>query len=346
MDFRPLGRTGIKVSSLCLGTMTFGEQNSEAEGHEQMDRARAFGINFFDTAEAYAIPPRPETQGSTERIIGSWMKARGNRSDVVIATKIAGRSPWNWFRADKQGTRITPSQIDEAVEGSLRRLQTDYIDLYQIHWPDRAIQVFGGHGYRDYPMDFTPFEVILEALARHVEKGHLRCIGVSNETAWGVMRFLGEAEKTGLPRIASIQNAYNFVNRTFENGLAEMALREDVGLLAYSPLGQGYLTGKYRNGALPAGSRKQLFNRLQRYESPEALRAIDLYLDLAAAKGVLPEHAALKFCETRPFVTSVILGATTMAQLDTNLAATDFAWDDEWENAVNALHAAAPNLCP
>ncbi len=346
MDYSELGRTGLQVSRVCLGTMTWGDQNTEAEGHEQMDYALDAGINFWDTAEMYSVPPKPETQGSTERIIGSWFKASGKRDKVILASKIAGRSPMSWTRENESMTRHTKSQIDEAVEKSLKRLQTDYIDLYQMHWPDRALRVFGGMTYADYPMDFEPFEDILANLGRHVEKGNIRHIGVSNESPWGVMRFVAEAEKHGLPRIASIQNAYSLVNRVFELGLAEIAMREDVGLLVYSPLGQGYLTGKYQNGALPAGARKTLYNRLQRYEGPGADAAISSYLALAAQLGVLPETLALKFCDSRPFVTSTIIGASTMAQLKIDIDAFQMEWTSDIEKAVEALHYAQPNPCP
>lgn len=352
MEYRPLGRTDLRVSACCLGTMTFGKQNTEAEGCAQMDFAFERGVNFLDTAELYAIPPESETQGATERIIGSWMKARGNRHKVVVASKIVGRSPMAWHREGKVAlldeglTRHTEKQVDYAVEQSLRRLQTDYIDLYQLHWPDRAYAAFGFHAYQDYPQDFEPFEAILERLARHVEKGSIRHIGVSNESAWGVMRFIAAAEAKGLPRVASIQNAYNLVNRTFEHGLAEIALREQVGLLAYSPLGQGYLSGKYRGGALPAGSRKALFNRLNRYEGEGGVAAIDAFCDLAAELGWKPEHLALKFCDTRPFMTSTIIGATTMAQLETDLAAFAQGWTSEIEQQVNRLHERFRSPCP
>lgn len=351
MHYRPLGRTGLSVSAVCLGTMTWGEQNTEAEGHAQMDAAVARGVNFFDTAELYAIPPKPDTMGSTERIIGSWFQRTGRRQDIVLATKIVGRSPMAWFREadglDNGRTRHTRKQIDYAVEQSLKRLQTDYIDLYQLHWPDRGFAGFGFHTYTDYGDEWLAFEDILEALDAHVRAGRIRHLGVSNESPWGVMRFLAESDRRGLPRLASIQNAYNLVNRSFETGgLAEIALRENVGLLAYSPLGQGYLTGKYRDGALPAGSRKQLFQRLQRYEGPGAQAAISAYLDLAAALGVSPVALALKFCDTRPFMTSTIIGATSMAQLDAIFAGFEMDWSEEIESQVNALQAQWRNPCP
>lgn len=352
MDYRELGRTGVKVSSVCLGTMTFGEQNTEAEGHAQLDYALERGVNFIDTAELYAIPPKPETQGATERIIGSWLKQSGKRQQVLIATKICGRSPMAWHREgkaelmDEGFTRHTAKQIDYAVENSLRRLGVETIDLYQLHWPDRGYPAFGFHAYEDYAPDFEPIEDILDRLQRHVAKGSIRFLGVSNESPWGVMRFLMAAEQRGWPRLVSIQNAYNLVNRVFEHGLAEIALREQVGLLAYSPLGQGYLTGKYRNGALPAGSRKALFQRLGRYEGPGGPEAIDAFCDLAAELGWAPEHLALKFCDTRPFVTSTIIGATSMEQLQTDLDGFEAVWTPEIEKRVHALHVRHRNPCP
>ena len=346
MQYSELGRTGLMVSRVCLGTMTGGEQNTEAEGHAQMDFALERGINFWDTAEMYAVPARPETQGATERIIGSWFTSRGQRDKVILASKIAGRSPMSWTRDNQTITRHTAEQIDEAVEKSLRRLQTDYIDLYQLHWPDRALRVFGGMTFQDYGDDYEAFEAILENLDRHVQKGNIRHIGVSNESPWGVMRFIAEAERRGLPRLASIQNAYSLVNRVFEFGLAEIAMREQVGLLAYSPLAQGYLTGKYSGGALPQGSRKQLFNRMQRYEGPGADAAMESYFALARELGVRPETLALKFCDTRPFVTSTIIGATSMEQLKICIDAFDMPWTDAISERVDALHMAQPNPCP
>ena len=350
MDYVELGRTGLKVSRCCLGTMTWGSQNSEAEAHAQMDYALERGVSFWDTAEMYSSPPNPATQGNTERYLGSWLAKSGRRDEIVLASKVAGRGSafggLPWMRADKTTTRQTRAQIDEAVEGSLKRLNTDYLDLYQLHWPDRAVQVFGGQTYRDYDADYESFGDILEALDRHVKKGTLRAIGVSNEVPWGVLKFLAESEGRGLPRIASIQNAYHLANRTFEYGLAEVALREQVGLLAYSPLAQGWLTGKYLDGALPEGSRKALYNRMQRYEGPGAETAMRAYIELARSHGLDPAALALKFCDTRPFVTSTIIGATSMAQLKTNIDAFDVTWSAELEKAVNAIHAAHPNPCP
>lgn len=348
MEYRELGRTGTKVSALCLGTMTWGQQNSEADGHAQMDYALAQGINFFDTSEMYAVPPKPETQGSTERIIGTWFKARGSRSKVVLATKVAGRSPMTWLRADGAPSEQTPKQIAEAVDSSLKRLQTDYIDLYQLHWPDRPVSMFGSTGltYRHVEGSSVPIDEILRALQTQVKAGKIRWIGLSNESAWGTMTFLHHAAARNLPRIQSIQNAYSLINRTFEVGLAEIAHREQVRLLAYSPLAQGYLTGKYQNGALPEGSRKALFNRLQTYEKAESGPAIARYLSIAKQFDLDPAQLALRFVTARPFVTSTIIGATTMDQLKTDIASASVTWTAELEKAVNDAHHAQPNPAP
>lgn len=347
MEYRELGRTGVKVSAICLGTMTWGEQNSEAEGHAQMDYALAHGINFFDTSEMYAVPPKAETQGSTERIIGSWFAARGTRDKVILATKVAGRSPMNWLRKDGSTSDQTPKQIAEAVDSSLKRLKTDYIDLYQLHWPDRPVAMFGAGGlaYKHVEGSTVPIDEILDALQTHVKAGKIRHIGLSNETAWGTMTFLHHATKDR-PRVQSIQNAYSLINRSFEMALAEIAHREQVGLLAYSPLGQGYLTGKYQNGALPAKSRKALFNRLQRYERPQTGSAIERYLAIAKQFDLDPAQMALQFVTTRPFVTSNIIGATTMEQLKTNIASVNVRWTPELEKAVDEAHHAQPNPAP
>ncbi|KAB7742251.1 aldo/keto reductase [Parvibaculum sedimenti] len=347
MEYRELGRTGIKVSSICLGTMTWGQQNTEAEGHEQMDYAVDQGINFFDTAEMYSVPPKAETQGSTEKIVGSWFKARGKRDKVILATKIAGRGPMNWLRDDKSGTEQSRKQIFEAVDKSLKRLQTDYIDLYQLHWPDRPVSLFGSGGLTyKHTDEIIQIDEILDALNDVVKAGKVRHIGLSNETPWGTMKFLHHADTKGLPRVQSIQNAYNLVNRVFELGGAEIAHREGVGLLAYSPLAQGYLTGKYQNGALPVGSRKQLFNRLQRYESPQANSAIESYLAIAKKHGLDASQLANQFVTTRSFVTSNIIGATTMEQLKLAVTSREIPWTDELEADVNAAHQAQPNPCP
>ncbi|WGD29056.1 aldo/keto reductase [Ancylobacter sp. WKF20] len=348
MQYRPLGRTGLEVSAICLGTMTYGEQNTEAEGHAQMDYALDRGINFFDTAELYSIPPKPDTQGSTERVIGSWFKARGNRDKVILATKVCGLSEMTWFRDDGSPARPTRGQIREAVEKSLTRLQTDYIDLYQLHWPGRPIAYFGSNPtrWKSVAGDETPIAETLDAFAELVKEGKVRHIGLSNESAWGTMRFLDEAGRTGGPRAASVQNAYHLLNRTYETALAEVSLREDVGLLAYSPLAQGYLTGKYQNGARPAGARSTLFNRGQRYQTPGAEAAIDDYLAIAREAGIDPAQFAIAFCLSREFMTSVIIGATTMEQLTNDIDAINVAFTPELEAKVDAVHQLRGNPCP
>ncbi len=335
-NFRPLGRSGLSVSSICLGSMMWGSQNSEAEGHAQIDYALDHGVNFIDTAELYAIPPRAETQGATERIIGTWLKARGGRERIVLASKVVGPSPSDWYRADKRPTRLDKKNIDEAIDASLKRLQTDYVDLYQLHWPHRAVGLFGERAQAGAG-DEVPIEETLEALAGLVKAGKARHIGLSNETAWGLSRFLHLAETRGLPRVESVQNAYSLLNRTYEVGLAEFQAREDVGLLAYSPLAQGYLTGKYQRGARPPGARSTLFDRGQRYQRPGAEEAIDDYLAIARDFGIDPAQFALAYVTSRPFVTSNIIGASTMAQLKTDIASREIVITPEMEARVDAV---------
>jgi len=350
MEQRRLGRTDVQVSALCLGTMTFGEQNTEAEGHAQMDFAVERGINFFDAAELYPIPPNRDTQGRTERIIGSWFKKSGKRDDIVMATKVVGRTVMDWFRDNGETGKLNREQIEFAVDRSLKNLQTDYIDLYQIHWPDRNVSGFGSNPTRwtdaEPVEDENSIESTLEILADLVKAGKVRHIGISNESAWGTMRFLAASERLGLPRIVSIQNAYSLVNRTFETGLAEVARREDVGLLGYSTLAQGYLTGKYRDGALPPGARKTLFDRLQRYEHPRAIEAVAAYVDLAKEAGLDPSQMAIAFAMSRSFMTSVIIGATKLDQLETDIAAADLFLSEDVLEKIDALHQEFGNPAP
>ncbi|GGF58336.1 NADP-dependent oxidoreductase [Azorhizobium oxalatiphilum] len=340
--YRTLGRTDIKVSSIALGTMTWGQQNTEAEGHAQLDLALDRGINFIDTAETYSIPPRAETQGSTERIIGNWLQARGGRDKIVLASKVAGRSDNPYLRPGQTTTKLDRANILAAIEGSLRRLKTDYLDLYQLHWPDRPVPLFGhdntsrARGAGDGTV--VPIEDTLAVLDDLVKAGKVRHVGLSNETAWGAHKFLLEAERGNGPRIVSIQNAYSLLNRTYEAGLAEFAQQEQVGLLAYSPLGQGYLTGKYQNGARPAGARTTLFNRAQRYEKPGTAEAVDAYLKLAADSGLTPVQLALAWVTSRPFVTANIIGATSLAQLEENLATSEITLSPEVVEQVNAIY--------
>lgn len=346
METRALGRSGLQVSVICLGTMTWGEQNSEAEGHAQMDMAVDRGVNFFDTAELYAIPPRCETYGRTEEIIGTWFASRKTRDKVILATKVVGRSQNTWYRGGGRTADLSRDQVFEAVEGSLRRLRTDYIDLYQVHWPDRPLQLFQGHEYVHLEGPSVPIEETLAALGELVDQGKVRHIGVSNETAWGTMQYLHASETQGLQRIVSIQNAYNLANRVYEVDLAEIAYREQVGLLAYSPLAQGYLTGKYEDGAEPPGARRTLFGRLGRYESTQGQSAISAYVRLAREHGLDPAQMALQFVNTRPFVTSNIIGATTLEQLETDLDSVDIVLSDELMEGIESLQRTYTNPCP
>lgn len=349
MEKRRLGRTDLDVTVICLGTMTWGEQNTQEQAFEQMDYAIDRGINFFDTAELYAIPPKAETYGATETIIGNWFKAHGKRDKVILASKVCGRSDNTYMRDGGRPPRLTRDHIVEAVDNSLKRLQTDYIDLYQVHWPDRPTPLFGRNGtvYKHADGEGVPIEETLEALDEIVKAGKVRHIGVSNESPWGVMKYVHAAETKDLPRIHSIQNAYSLVNRTFEVGLAEIAHAEQVGLLAYSPLAQGYLTGKYEDGAQPAGARRTLFNRTQdRYEKPGAEVARKAYYKVAADFGLDKAQMALAFVNNRSFVTSNIIGATTMEQLKTDIGSIDVKWSDELEDAINAVHQIHQNPSP
>ncbi len=348
MEFRKLGRTDLSVSSICLGTMTFGQQTSEAEAFAQMDYAVAQGINFFDTAELYSIPPRAETYGATEKIIGAWLKSRRRRDDLVLATKVAGRSTMHWLRPGAAMARLDAKNIFHAVEGSLQRLGIDCIDLYQLHWPDRPMDLFDGlsNEYHDRgEPDGVTFEETLGALGDLVSQGKIRHFGLSNETAWGVAQFLRAAEAGAGPRPVSIQNAYHLINRQFEIGLAEFAMREQVGLLAYSPLAQGYLTGKYLHGARPAGARSTLFDRGQRYQKPGVDEAIEDYHSLAREFSLDPVHLALAFVTSRPFVTANIIGATTLDQLKIILAAPK-TLAPELEKRIDAIHQVRGNPAP
>ena len=346
MRYRPLGRTDISVSELCLGTMTFGEQNSEADAFAQLDRAVAAGINFIDTAEMYPVPPRAETQGLTETYIGNWLARRGQRDKLILATKVAG--PADWLpHVRGPSARLDRANITAAVEDSMRRLRTDYIDLYQLHWPDRDTNFFGKLGYQHSAQDDSvPLQETLTVLDELVRAGKIRHIGLSNETPWGTMHALALAEQHGLPRVASIQNPYSLLNRTFEIGLAEVAIREQCGLLAYSPLAFGMLTGKYLGGARPDGARLTLFERFDRYSNPQAVAATERYVDIARRHGLDPAQMALAWVTSRPFVTSNIIGATSIDQLQTNLGSIDLVLSDEVIAEIEAVHMAQPNPSP
>lgn len=347
MRYRRLGRTVLEVSEICLGTMTWGEQNSQAEAFAQLDMALAAGVNFIDTAELYPVPPRAETQGSTETILGNWLKRRARRDDLIIATKVVGRNDWNPAIRPGSPDCLDQANIQAALDASLQRLQTDYVDIYQLHWPDRKTNFFGKLGFQYHPDEVAvPIEKTLRALADQVAAGKVRYIGLSNETPWGVMEFLRLAEAFDLPRVVSIQNPYNLLNRTFEIGLAEVAQREDCGLLAYSPLAFGVLSGKYLHGARPPGARLTLYSRFSRYNSAESLRATEAYVKLAREHGVDPAQMALAYVTSRPFVTSNIIGARTPEQLQSNLASVELTLGDELIEGIEAIHLSQPNPAP
>ncbi len=349
MIYRPLGRTGLNVSVICLGTMTWGEQNTEADAHAQLDLALASGINFVDTAEMYPVPPKPDTQGRTEQYIGTWLKKTGRRQDIVLATKAAGPARQALRPSHIRGGRLTFNRTNlfEAVDQSLRRLQTDHIDLYQLHWPDRSTNCFGQLGYTHVADDdTTPIEETLDALKALVDSGRVRHVGLSNETPWGVSRFLANANTRDVPRVASIQNPYSLLNRSFEIGLAEFAMRDQVGLLAYSPLAFGVLSGKYLGGAKPAGARLSLFERFQRYTNPQAEAATQAYVELFTQHGIDPAQGALAYVNSRPFVTANIIGATTMAQLQANIASIDLVLPQQVLDGIEAIHRRIPNPAP
>jgi aryl-alcohol dehydrogenase-like predicted oxidoreductase len=346
MIYRTLGDSNLKVSVLSLGTMTFGEQNTESEAHNQLDRAIEAGINFIDTAEMYPVPPRAETQGETERLIGNWLAKHRQRDRLVIATKVAGPADWlNYLR--NGNPHLDKANIEAALDQSLLRLKTDYIDIYQLHWPERKTNYFGVLGYQHPQQEpAVSIQETLEVLKVLQQAGKIRHIGVSNETPWGLMRYLQIAEQKGLPRSVSIQNPYNLLNRTFEIGLAEIAHRESCGLLAYSPLAFGVLSGKYLQGQKPAKARLTLYQRFNRYSSPEAQWAIEAYVSLAQAHGLEPAQMALAFVTQRPFVTSTILGATNMKQLEQNLDSVRLNLSNEILNGIEEIHQKQPNPGP
>ena len=342
MKYKTLGRTDIKVSLICLGTMTWGRQNTEGEGHAQMDYALAQGVNFFDTAEMYAVPPTPDTYGKTEEIIGTWFAARKNRDKVVLATKIAGNG-LPWIRESKN--QIDGTNIIQAVESSLKRLKTDYIDLYQLHWPNRGSASFGQ--YWNYAPKFEAEKIrenfleVLSTLDELIKQGKIRQIGLSNETAWGTMSWLQLSEQKKLPRMVSIQNEYSLLCRLFEPDLHEVAIAEDIGLLAWSPLATGMLSGKYLNGKRPKGSRWTLLSKPPR-DTRQGQDAVKAYQKVAKKHGLDPCQMALAFVNSRPFVTSNIIGATTLEQLKTNIASVDITLSPEVLKDIDAVRRDFP----
>jgi len=344
MERRQLGRTGIEVSALCLGSMTWGTQNSQAEGHAQIDRALAAGIDFVDTAEMYPVNPiSAETVGRTEEIIGQWFALGGKRSDMVLATKHSGAG----MRHVRDGAPISAETIPGTVEGSLRRLHTDYIDLYQFHWPNRGSYMFRQNWTYD-PSNQDPVAVrqnmedCLGALQREVDRGTIRAFGLSNESAWGTAQWLAAADRMGGPRVASVQNEYSLMCRLYDTDMAELSVNEDVGLLSFSPLATGLLTGKYQGGAVPDGSRLTLNADLGGRKTERAFEAVDAYLAVARRHGLDPTQMALAWCITRPFMCSVIFGATTMEQLDVAIGAADLRLDDEVLEDLDEAHRAHP----
>lgn len=339
MHYHRIPHSSLEVSTLGLGTMTFGEQNSEADAHQQLDYAVSQGVNLIDVAEMYPVPPRPETQGLTESYVGSWLKARGNREKLVVASKVTGPT-----RNNDAGIRpnqiLDRKNIREALDASLKRLQTDYLDLYQVHWPQRQTNMFGKLGYTWSDTTSLPVTLLetLEALTECQRAGKIRYISVSNETPWGVMRYLQLAEKHDLPRIVTIQNPYSLLNRSFEVGLSEISQHEGVELLAYSCLAFGVLSGKYLNGAKPAGARNTLFSRFTRYSGEQSQKAVAAYVEIAKRHNLDPAQMALAFVRRQPFVASTLLGATTLEQLKTNLESLHLTLSEEVIEEIEAVH--------
>ena len=346
MNYKKLGSTDVDVSTICLGTMTWGEQNSKADGFEQMDYAIDNGVNFWDTAEIYAIPMREETYGETENIIGEWFKKTKKRDKVILATKVSGPTSKEYIRGG--GCSYDKKSMSEALEKSLKRMQTDYIDLYQLHWPERNTNFFGQQGYEhdSNEKNWIAFEEILETLKKFVDAGKIRYVGLSNETAWGLAKCLELSKLKNLPKMMAVQNPYNLLNRTYEVGLAEISVREQSGLLAYSPLAFGYLTGKYRNNNMPKGSRIDLFKDFTRYNNENSIKAIEEYYKISQKFNLDFAQMSIKFCEIQPFVTSVIIGATTMQQLKTNVESVNVKLNNEIINEINEVQKIYPNPCP
>ena len=346
MKYKKLGDSDIEVSLICLGTMTWGEQNSQDEGFQQMDYALERGVNFWDAAEMYPVPVKAETAGETERVIGNWFAKNGRRDKVILATKVTGRSNRSWIRGGKE-TRVNRKQILEAIDGSLQRLQTDYIDLYQVHWPDRRMGLFGeadgSYVHKDTEEEVAIQET-METMAELVKAGKIRTVGTSNETPWGMSQYISANRLHNLPRVVSIQNSYSLLNRIFEIGLSEYSYRENIGLLAYSPLGMGTLSGKYIGGNRPAKSRMELFpDFMPRFQTAHTEKAIEQYANLAREFSMTPTELALGFVNSRPFMTSNIIGATNLEQLKENIDSVDVEISEELEKEINRIHRTAKN---
>jgi aryl-alcohol dehydrogenase-like predicted oxidoreductase len=345
MKYTTLPNTEIKVSKICLGTMTFGQQNTEAEGHEQMDYSLEKGVNFWDTAEMYSVPAREETFGSTEKIIGTWFKKTGRREEVVLASKIAGPNPNFTYMRDKND--FSPASIRYALDNSLKRLQTDYLDLYQLHWPERKTNFFGQRGFTVQEDGWEDnIHAVLDTLGDFIKEGKIKHIGLSNETPWGIMRFLEESKHHHLPRIKTVQNPYSLLNRLFESGSAEICMREDVGLLAYSPMAFGILSGKFLTGEKHPNARLNLFPQFVRYNSAQCTEATRLYQEIARKNGLSLTELSLAFIEQQSFVTSTIIGATTMEQLKENIETIHVSLSDEVLKAIDEVQAIIPDPAP
>ena len=344
MNYKKLGNTDLNVSTICLGTMTWGEQNTQNEAFEQMDYSLDNGVNFWDTAELYAVPPKAETYGHTETIIGNWFEKTKKRKDIILASKVGGPSR-KYMRNGENS--FTGKNLENALHGSLKRLKTDYIDLYQLHWPERNVNNFGRLGYEHKENDWNKFEDVLENLKKFIEEGKIRYVGLSNETPWGVMNYLQLAKDKDLPRMMSIQNPYSLLNRSYEVGLAEVSIRENIGCLSYSPLASGYLTGKYRNKQFPKGSRMERdFDFWTRYRKPNMEEAVEDYYKISQKFDLDMSQMSIKFCEVQDFMTSVIIGATTMEQLKTNLESVKVNLDSEVIKEINNVQKKYPNPCP
>ena len=344
MNYRKLGNTDLEVSTICLGTMTWGEQNTQREGFEQMDYALDQGVNFWDTAELYAVPPKAETFGHTETIIGNWFEKNKKRDKVILATKVAGPSR-KYLRNGENS--FVGKNLDQAINDSLKRLKTDYIDLYQLHWPERNVNNFGKLGYTHKENSWNEFEDVLENLKKYIESGKIRYVGLSNETPWGVMKYLKLSKDKDLPRMMSIQNPYSLLNRSYEVGLAEISIREKIGCLAYSPLASGYLSGKYRNGNFPKGSRMERdFDFWTRYRKPNVDKVVEEYFKISKKYDLDISQMSIKFCEVQDFMTSVIIGATTMEQLKTDIESVKVKLDENVIKEINEIQKIYPNPCP
>ena len=344
MNYKKLGNTDINVSTICLGTMTWGEQNTQSEAFEQMNYSLENGVNFWDTAELYAVPPKAETYGHTETIIGNWFEETKKRKDIILASKVGGPSR-KYIRNGENS--FTGKNLEDALHGSLKRLKTDYIDLYQLHWPERNVNNFGRLGYEHKENDWNKFEDVLENLKKFIEQGKIRYVGLSNETPWGVMNYLQLAKDKSLPRMMAIQNPYSLLNRSYEVGLAEVSIRENIGCLAYSPLASGYLSGKYRNKQFPKGSRMERdFDFWTRYRKPNMENAVEDYYRISQKFELNMSQMSIKFCEVQDFMTSVIIGATTMEQLKTNVESVKVNLDSEVIKEINNVQKKYPNPCP